>query len=393
MMTPRRTPVVAAEAGKLKWWTTSARAGCMLYLYGASGTTYLYIHLNNDQTLKNDNSGGCVASSTYTVADGAQVTAGQLIAWSGDSGDADGNPHLHFEVHPNDGADIDPYATLLSGERLLFPGRIGTRSNIGLRGNPTAVGGGTLTMAVTAVRWWPGGRWSPIASRLVRLRLATNAKVDESLAGQASSGDEQRVSKSLEPGAVHRLHDATEGDGGRAARRVRRARRGSRLTPGGALVALTPVDDTPTDTTDPGDTTTDDDPDVELPAAAVLAATPFSEQCLRERGALGESLLEERHDLGGGRARPEDRGDAERLQRNAILAPGSSHRRRRRRRQALSPRGARRSAARASCARPRESRARSHRHPPAAPSRRSAPVSGGDRCRSPPSRRLAMRER
>ena len=61
MMTPRRTPVVAAEAGKVKWWTTSARAGCMLYLYGASGTTYLYIHLNNDRTLKNDNKGGCVA--------------------------------------------------------------------------------------------------------------------------------------------------------------------------------------------------------------------------------------------------------------------------------------------------------------------------------------------
>ena len=36
----------------MKWWPTSPRAGCMLYLYGASGTTYLYIHLNNDVTLK-----------------------------------------------------------------------------------------------------------------------------------------------------------------------------------------------------------------------------------------------------------------------------------------------------------------------------------------------------
>ena len=41
---------VAAEAGKVKFWTTSASAGCMLYLYGASGTTYYYIHLNNDLT-------------------------------------------------------------------------------------------------------------------------------------------------------------------------------------------------------------------------------------------------------------------------------------------------------------------------------------------------------
>ena len=33
----------------------------MLYLYGDSGTTYLYIHLNNDLTMKNDNRGSCVA--------------------------------------------------------------------------------------------------------------------------------------------------------------------------------------------------------------------------------------------------------------------------------------------------------------------------------------------
>ena len=35
----------------------------MLYLYGASGTTYLYIHLNNDVTMANDNRGKCVAAA------------------------------------------------------------------------------------------------------------------------------------------------------------------------------------------------------------------------------------------------------------------------------------------------------------------------------------------
>ncbi len=52
LMTTWRSPAVAVEAGKVKFHTTSARAGCMLYLYGASGTTYLYIHLNNDLTAK-----------------------------------------------------------------------------------------------------------------------------------------------------------------------------------------------------------------------------------------------------------------------------------------------------------------------------------------------------
>ena len=49
----------------VKFWTTSARAGCMLYLYGASGTTYLYIHLNNDLGDTNDNAGGCVPGVAF----------------------------------------------------------------------------------------------------------------------------------------------------------------------------------------------------------------------------------------------------------------------------------------------------------------------------------------
>ena len=55
-----RAPVVAVEEGTVKYWTTSSSAGCMLYLYGASGTMYEYIHLNNDLTARNDNKGKCV---------------------------------------------------------------------------------------------------------------------------------------------------------------------------------------------------------------------------------------------------------------------------------------------------------------------------------------------
>src|SRR5262245_52729384 len=60
IVAPWRSLALAAEAGTVKLWTTSARAGCMLYLYGASGTTYLYVHLNNDLTKDNDNQGTCV---------------------------------------------------------------------------------------------------------------------------------------------------------------------------------------------------------------------------------------------------------------------------------------------------------------------------------------------
>ena len=51
--------MLAAEAGTVEFHTTSARAGCMLYLNGKSGTQYLYVHLNNDLTDGNDNQGRC----------------------------------------------------------------------------------------------------------------------------------------------------------------------------------------------------------------------------------------------------------------------------------------------------------------------------------------------
>ena len=53
---PKRAPVVAVEAGKVRLWS-SGLGGCMLYLYGHSGTTYVFIHLNNDLTSGNDNRG------------------------------------------------------------------------------------------------------------------------------------------------------------------------------------------------------------------------------------------------------------------------------------------------------------------------------------------------
>ena len=39
ILADRKAPVVAVEAGKVVFWTKSANAGCMLYLYGKSGTS------------------------------------------------------------------------------------------------------------------------------------------------------------------------------------------------------------------------------------------------------------------------------------------------------------------------------------------------------------------
>jgi hypothetical protein len=178
IMAARRTPVVAAEAGRIKWWRSSLLAGCMLYLYGESGTTYLYVHLNNDRTLENDNEAGCDADTTYVADDGARVEPGEQIAWSGDSGDADGNPHLHFEVHPGNGVDVNPVPYLKAAERHLFPGKIGARFCVGLRGTLAAAGDGGLTLEATAMRWWPGGRWTEIDPQSVDVAVPQEASMD-----------------------------------------------------------------------------------------------------------------------------------------------------------------------------------------------------------------------
>jgi hypothetical protein len=159
VLAPKKSIVVAVEDGKVKFWTTSAQAGCMLYLYGASGTTYLYIHLNNDVTAANDNRGKCVPGTAYWpgLKDGQSVLAGQAIAYLGDSGDADGTPHLHFEVHPRDGPAVNPYPYLNNATRILFAAPPGSAVTLSLKGRVLLANTTTLRMKVDTATVFPVG--------------------------------------------------------------------------------------------------------------------------------------------------------------------------------------------------------------------------------------------
>ena len=178
IMADRHDPAVAVEAGTIKFWTTSATAGCMLYLYGASGTTYLYIHLNNDLTAKNDNRGKCVPGVAYApgLKDGARVAAGQLVGYVGDSGDANGiHPHLHFEVHPGNGPAVDPYPYLQSAQPLLFYAKQGTKVSLRLKGTIVSSLAGSLDVQASQVQ---AGSSKPVTTdRQVSLALAPNAVI------------------------------------------------------------------------------------------------------------------------------------------------------------------------------------------------------------------------
>jgi hypothetical protein len=154
IVAPKRALAVAAEAGKVKLWTTSRAAGCMLYLYGRSGTTYLYIHLNNDVTSGNDNRGRCVPGTAYArgLKSGARVAAGEPIGLVGDSGDANGvHPHLHFEVHPKNGKAVSPFPSLRRARRLLFGAKPGTLASLTLKGTVAATPAGELAVSVATL--------------------------------------------------------------------------------------------------------------------------------------------------------------------------------------------------------------------------------------------------
>jgi hypothetical protein len=180
IMAVKKTPVVAAEAGRVKYWTTSRSAGCMLYLYGQSGTMYEYIHLNNDLTMRNDNRGKCVEGTAYAVKNGVHVAAGQQIGYVGDSGDADTmHPHLHFELHPNGGKAVDAYPYLQAAQKLLFVAKAGTPFVLTLTGTVVSATADRLALKVATSQAWPFGLTLTQLNQNVTVTVPTTAVVQQ----------------------------------------------------------------------------------------------------------------------------------------------------------------------------------------------------------------------
>jgi peptidoglycan LD-endopeptidase LytH len=96
MMAAYGTPLVAITSGTITYASYDGSGGNMIFLSGDDGHQYWYMH--NQQNL---------------VTSG-RVQAGQQIATVGDTGNAVGNPHLHFEYHPGGGAPVNPYPLVAS---------------------------------------------------------------------------------------------------------------------------------------------------------------------------------------------------------------------------------------------------------------------------------------
>jgi peptidoglycan LD-endopeptidase LytH len=104
-LVPVGTPVRAVADGVLWRVGFQPKGGLELYIVGAGGRRYYYAHLSN---------------LTPSTREGANVRAGDIIAYSGRTGHAHGVPHLHLGVYTGSRKtcsfkSLDPYPLIAEG--------------------------------------------------------------------------------------------------------------------------------------------------------------------------------------------------------------------------------------------------------------------------------------
>jgi murein DD-endopeptidase MepM/ murein hydrolase activator NlpD len=112
-------PVVASHDGTVVRTTYDQRlAGCAVILVGDDGWESRYVHLNTDFPGTDRSGYNCLAPG---IEVGTEVTAGQIIGWVGDSGNAENTiPHIHFEIRNPAGVPVNAYDSLEAARTIEF---------------------------------------------------------------------------------------------------------------------------------------------------------------------------------------------------------------------------------------------------------------------------------
>jgi peptidoglycan LD-endopeptidase LytH len=89
MLAPRGTPIVAVTSGQVTF-KQNQLGGNAASLIGHNGNRYYYAHFDAYE------------------GSSRSVEQGEVIGYNGDTGNAVGTPHLHFEIHPGGGVAVNP---------------------------------------------------------------------------------------------------------------------------------------------------------------------------------------------------------------------------------------------------------------------------------------------
>lgn len=132
LMAPKGTEIYAAADGVVMRVVKSRNAGRYVAIAHADGWETYYMHLNNDLPDENRGSAPWFLTVAPGIYDGAVVTAGQLVGWVGDSGNAEGGPaHTHFEIHRN-GRAVNPYPYLTDAQERHIREELGRHFRLGI---------------------------------------------------------------------------------------------------------------------------------------------------------------------------------------------------------------------------------------------------------------------
>lgn len=161
LMGPKMLELVAASDGTITFITIpEASYGYMLRITADDGWVYSYVHINNDTPGTDDGQADLSDVFGPGIREGARVTAGQLVGYLGDSGNAEATaPHLHFEMKDPAGNQVNPYESLNQATRLQQPTAAdSSEAAIADSPIPRLAGPSRVETAIEASRHgWPSG--------------------------------------------------------------------------------------------------------------------------------------------------------------------------------------------------------------------------------------------
>ena len=115
----RGQPLRAAFDGTVTRYQLEDRgiSGAAITITRADGLRANYFHVNTDDLVDGTEDAAPASWRIPTAVElGSTVSAGQIVGFMGDSGNAVGVPHLHFELRTPEGVPFDPFPALRSAE-------------------------------------------------------------------------------------------------------------------------------------------------------------------------------------------------------------------------------------------------------------------------------------